>query len=218
MARSAAVAALAGAAIAVGTLDAAGQQPTASVDFEVRDIDGSEREVQAPNATIVVRSRRYVPPPEQPPRPPPQVPPFRPFPPFDSPQPPEPTPEPPPEPTPEPLRVAVPFKLGTASPYRGTHQAIERAAREIERLGLLQVALAGHADERGTPRLNQRLSWRRARTARRLLRRRLATAAPRMRLHGYGEARPVAPNIRPDGSDDPDGRRRNRRVEIIEIP
>jgi outer membrane protein OmpA-like peptidoglycan-associated protein len=32
---------------------------------------------------------------------------------------------------------------------------------------------------------------------------------------GYGATRPVAPNIRPDGSDDPDGRQKNRRVEIV---
>ena len=30
-----------------------------------------------------------------------------------------------------------------------------------------------------------------------------------------GEAEPVAPNARADGSDDPDGRQKNRRVEVI---
>jgi outer membrane protein OmpA-like peptidoglycan-associated protein len=32
---------------------------------------------------------------------------------------------------------------------------------------------------------------------------------------GYGASRPVAPNKKPDGSDDPDGRQKNRRVEIV---
>lgn len=32
---------------------------------------------------------------------------------------------------------------------------------------------------------------------------------------GFGAKRPKAPNKKPDGSDDPDGRQKNRRVEII---
>jgi photosystem I P700 chlorophyll a apoprotein A2 len=31
---------------------------------------------------------------------------------------------------------------------------------------------------------------------------------------GLGEKQPVAPNNKPDGSDDPEGRQKNRRVEI----
>jgi len=36
-----------------------------------------------------------------------------------------------------------------------------------------------------------------------------------METVGYGEAKPVAPNTNPDGSDNPDGRQKNRRVEIL---
>ena len=32
---------------------------------------------------------------------------------------------------------------------------------------------------------------------------------------GYGETGPVAPNENPDGSDNPGGRRLNRRVEVF---
>ena len=32
---------------------------------------------------------------------------------------------------------------------------------------------------------------------------------------GYGERKPVAPNAKPDGTDDPEGRQKNRRVEIV---
>jgi len=31
---------------------------------------------------------------------------------------------------------------------------------------------------------------------------------------GWGAAKPVAPNSKPNGADDPDGRQKNRRVEI----
>jgi outer membrane protein OmpA-like peptidoglycan-associated protein len=32
---------------------------------------------------------------------------------------------------------------------------------------------------------------------------------------GWGKTKPVAHNTKPDGSDDPEGRAKNRRVEIV---
>ena len=32
---------------------------------------------------------------------------------------------------------------------------------------------------------------------------------------GLGETQPIAPNVKPDGSDDIDGRTKNRRVDVI---
>jgi len=34
-------------------------------------------------------------------------------------------------------------------------------------------------------------------------------------IHGYGKSSPIAPNEQPDGSDDPAGRQKNRRVEVV---
>ena len=34
-------------------------------------------------------------------------------------------------------------------------------------------------------------------------------------IEGLGQRNPVAPNTRPDGSDDPEGRQKNRRIEIV---
>ncbi|MCU0515498.1 MAG: OmpA family protein [Oscillatoria sp. Prado101] len=39
--------------------------------------------------------------------------------------------------------------------------------------------------------------------------------APRMQTKGFGESKPLAPNDNPDGSDNPAGREKNRRVEFI---
>ena len=36
-----------------------------------------------------------------------------------------------------------------------------------------------------------------------------------MQVRGLGESMPVAANTLPDGADNPEGRQRNRRVEII---
>jgi outer membrane protein OmpA-like peptidoglycan-associated protein len=37
----------------------------------------------------------------------------------------------------------------------------------------------------------------------------------RSTVKGFGKTRPIAPNTNPDGSDNPDGRRKNRRVELV---
>jgi outer membrane protein OmpA-like peptidoglycan-associated protein len=39
-------------------------------------------------------------------------------------------------------------------------------------------------------------------------------ASNRITSHGYGETMPVAPNANPDGTDNPEGRQLNRRVEF----
>ena len=36
----------------------------------------------------------------------------------------------------------------------------------------------------------------------------------RIRTSGFGESKPIAPNDNPDGSDNPEGRAKNRRVEF----
>jgi outer membrane protein OmpA-like peptidoglycan-associated protein len=36
-----------------------------------------------------------------------------------------------------------------------------------------------------------------------------------LQIHGFGKSRPIAPNQHADGSDDPDGRQKNRRVEVV---
>ena len=40
------------------------------------------------------------------------------------------------------------------------------------------------------------------------------SAYSRMETHGYGESKPIADNQNSDGSDNPSGRQKNRRVEF----
>jgi outer membrane protein OmpA-like peptidoglycan-associated protein len=42
-----------------------------------------------------------------------------------------------------------------------------------------------------------------------------SVATDRITTRGWGETKPVAPNRNPDGSDNPQGRQKNRRVEIV---
>lgn len=80
------------------------------------------------------------------------------------------------------------------------------------------VTIAGHTDSIGTPQYNLGLSLRRARSVQAYLQAHVGNPALHYRATGKGEANPVAPNTLPDGQDNADGRRQNRRVVIITGP
>lgn len=75
------------------------------------------------------------------------------------------------------------------------------------------IELSAHTDANGTDERNMALSQRRAESCVNYL---ISKGISRDRLvpKGYGESKPVAPNAKPDGSDDPDGRAKNRRTEF----
>jgi outer membrane protein OmpA-like peptidoglycan-associated protein len=76
------------------------------------------------------------------------------------------------------------------------------------------VMIEGHTDAKGTDSYNQTLSERRAISVRGSLTSR-GVPIERLNIRGYGKSRPVASNEKVDGSDDPDGRQKNRRVEVV---
>lgn len=77
------------------------------------------------------------------------------------------------------------------------------------------VLVEGHTDAKGNDAYNQALSERRAAAVREWLVKNAGQVRTRLETKGYGKSRPVAPNTRADGSDDPQGRQKNRRVEIV---
>ncbi len=77
-----------------------------------------------------------------------------------------------------------------------------------------KALIEGHTDGKGSDSYNQPLSERRAEAVRRCLIDHGATTA--MLTHGWGKTRPIVPNTKPNGADDPEGRQKNRRVEITE--
>ena len=78
----------------------------------------------------------------------------------------------------------------------------------------MQVEVAGHTDAIGTDAYNQGLSMRRARAVYDYLTANGVSADRISGPNGYGESRPIAPNTNPDGTDNPEGRARNRRTEL----
>lgn len=84
----------------------------------------------------------------------------------------------------------------------------------LAKAGKKPLTIEGHTDTKGADDYNQTLSEKRAAAVRDWLVAHGAAPASTP-TRGWGERRPVAPNSRPDGADDPAGRQKNRRVEVV---
>jgi outer membrane protein OmpA-like peptidoglycan-associated protein len=76
------------------------------------------------------------------------------------------------------------------------------------------LLIEGHTDGKGTHAYNMTLSDNRAGAVKKWLVENAGIKASRITTRGWGDTKPVAPNNKPDGSDDPQGRQKNRRVEL----
>jgi outer membrane protein OmpA-like peptidoglycan-associated protein len=91
---------------------------------------------------------------------------------------------------------------------------LQQVTEIIQRYPRAKVAIAGYTDAKGKEVYNLQLSARRAESVKAWLVQQGGVDGKRMTTKGGGEAKPVAPNTHPDGSDNPEGRQRNRRVEL----
>lgn len=73
------------------------------------------------------------------------------------------------------------------------------------------VQMSAHTDSVGTDAYNMDLSQRRAQSCVDYLIS-VGINSSRISAKGYGETHPIAPNSKPDGSDNPEGRQKNRRT------
>ena len=76
------------------------------------------------------------------------------------------------------------------------------------------LLIEGYTDGKGAHPYNLKLSENRAAAVKQWLVQNAGIQAARISAKGLGEAKPVAPNTNRDGSDNPDGRQKNRRVEL----
>ena len=90
--------------------------------------------------------------------------------------------------------------------------ALQKVADVLKQYPKGNARVEGHTDAKGDAAYNQKLSERRAETVRKWLMDHGVTM--KLAAKGWGKTKPVAPNTRPDGKDDPEGRKKNRRVEI----
>lgn len=109
------------------------------------------------------------------------------------------------------LPDGVTFDVGSATLKPEFRATLDKVAQSLKDYPDSLVDVYGHTDSTGSDAFNQTLSENRARTVMNYLITQGVPAA-RLRSQGFGETMPVASN------DTPEGRARNRRVEIKIVP
>jgi outer membrane protein OmpA-like peptidoglycan-associated protein len=89
-----------------------------------------------------------------------------------------------------------------------------KLAQGIKETKKEHVLIEGHTDSKGSDPYNLELSQKRADSVRDWFVSKGGVTGVQFQTKGYGETKPVAHNTKPDGSDNPEGRAKNRRVEI----
>ena len=113
------------------------------------------------------------------------------------------------------LAADVLFDFDKADIKPQAQQALKQVASVIREKSKGTVRIEGHTDSKGSDSYNQRLSDQRSNSVKNWLVDKEGLKGMNFATQGFGAKKPVASNTKPDGSDDPDGRQKNRRVEII---
>lgn len=109
------------------------------------------------------------------------------------------------------LPDGVTFDVGSSTLKPEFRATLDQIAQSMNQYPNSLIDVYGHTDSTGSDAFNQTLSESRARTVASYLTSR-GVAAARIRSQGFGETMPIASN------DTPDGRAKNRRVEIKIVP
>ena len=92
-------------------------------------------------------------------------------------------------------------------------QFISRAHQFLKKNPTVKIQINGHTDSNGDEEYNNRFSKLRANYIKNYLNKK-GVSNSRMTTVGYGELKPKTSNTNQDGSDNPAGRQKNRRVEF----
>lgn len=111
------------------------------------------------------------------------------------------------------LSADVLFDFDKADLKPEAAESLDKVAAVLKANPKAHARVEGHTDSKGTDAYNRRLSEARADSVRKALAAKGVSNA--IEARGHGSAKPVVPNTTKDGKDDPDGRRRNRRVDIV---
>jgi outer membrane protein OmpA-like peptidoglycan-associated protein len=90
--------------------------------------------------------------------------------------------------------------------------SLQKVVTVMQFYAAYHCTIGGHTDGKGEKQYNQKLSERRADSVKTWL---VAHGVSNSIIaQGFGDTKPVAPNKKPNGADDPEGRQKNRRVDI----
>ena len=110
--------------------------------------------------------------------------------------------------------LALYFEYDRAELHPRARKQLEIVAGLLKSDTSRKLRIAGHTDAKGTENYNIQLSRARAEAVKRGLAA-LGVTAGQIVTTGLGTAQPLGPNQKADGSDNPEGRSRNRRAEIF---
>ena len=113
------------------------------------------------------------------------------------------------------LAADVLFDFDKADIRRDAGNALKQVGDIIKEKAKGGVRIEGHTDSKGSDAYNQKLSERRANSVRDWLVKNEGLKNVRFSTTGFGAKKPAVSNTKPNGSDDPEGRQKNRRVEIV---
>lgn len=107
------------------------------------------------------------------------------------------------------------FDFDSADLRTDANEAIDKLVQLAEETDTSEtITIIGHTDSRGADDYNQKLSEERAQAVLDALVN-ANVAEDRLEAVGKGATDPIAENTHSDGSDNPEGRQKNRRVEVI---
>ena len=92
--------------------------------------------------------------------------------------------------------------------------SLMKVAAVIKAYPKAPLLIEGHTDGKGAHAYNVSLSEKRAAAVKTWLVQNAGVDPARIATSGWGETKPVAPNTLPNGADNPEGRQKNRRVDI----
>lgn len=113
------------------------------------------------------------------------------------------------------MSADVLFDFDKANIKNEARSSLEKVATVLRSRTGSTVTIEGHTDAKGANAYNQKLSDRRAQAVQEWLIANEGLTNMKFVAKGFGAKKPVAPNTTPDGADDPAGRQKNRRVEIV---
>lgn len=93
-------------------------------------------------------------------------------------------------------------------------ESLKKVGQVVQSYPNAPLLIEGHTDGVGTHAHNMKLSDDRAASVKTWLVQNAGIQGSRITTRGWGETKPLAPNKNPNGSDNPAGRQKNRRVEI----
>jgi OmpA-OmpF porin, OOP family len=110
--------------------------------------------------------------------------------------------------------IALFFELNQAELHPRAQKQLDVVVSILKASPQKKLKIGGYTDALGSDDYNLNLSQRRAVAVKQYF---LAHGIPvtQVETTGFGKSLPLSPNVKPDGTDNPEGRSRNRRAEIL---